>query len=349
MQKETTQHYTAWDIGGAHLKAARCTAAGKLIDVIELMCPLWQGINQLTIALQSATEQLHNHTDRHVITMTGELADCFENRQTGVSEILNCVEQHLPDAVVWVFSRYGLLSVKAAKQHWQAVAAMNWLASVRWLALTHPQAMFIDIGSTTTDLVCIKQGEPQLTAYDDIDRLASAELRYSGVIRTPLMAITSHAPFKGRWHTLTAEVFATMADCWCLLEQLDASSLKDNSADGKDWQIENCQRRLARMLGTDRQAADTQHWQQLAHWFAEQQIQQLTNTSLHLLSAHTSLPEDAPIIGAGIGRFVAKEIAQRLNRPYLDFMTPVEAPLAELCCNYAPAAALALLAQRELA
>jgi (4-(4-[2-(gamma-L-glutamylamino)ethyl]phenoxymethyl)furan-2-yl)methanamine synthase len=31
------------------------------------------------------------------------------------------------------------------------------------------------------------------------------------------------------------------------------------------------------------------------------------------------LPQDAPIVGAGIGRFLAKQIAHDLNRTYLDY------------------------------
>jgi probable H4MPT-linked C1 transfer pathway protein len=339
---------TAWDIGGAHLKVARCSAEGEVLAAIELPCALWQGIETLQQAIQQAAQMLHNTTDQHYLTMTGELADIFADRQSGVRDILSCVQKCLPDQTLVVFSQQGFLTVDEAKQRWQSVASMNWLASVQWLALAHKDALFIDIGSTTTDIICIENAQPQLTATDDYGRLASGELRYTGVIRTPVMAVSSQAFFQGKWLTVAAEHFATMADCWRLVKQLEADALHDNSADGQGWQIIDCERRLARMLGTDRDQGNTCQWQQLATWFTEQQTQQITNSCLQVLSAH-SLPDKAPIIGAGVGRFVAQQIAIRLHRPYIDFSMNLPCPISTITANYAPAVALALLAHRQLA
>ena len=43
-----------WDVGGAHLKAA-LWEAGELRQVMQLACPLWQGIDRLRDALDQAT------------------------------------------------------------------------------------------------------------------------------------------------------------------------------------------------------------------------------------------------------------------------------------------------------
>ncbi len=54
----------------------------------------------------------------------------------------------------------------------------------------------------------------------------------------------------------------------------------------------------------------------------------------------------APVVGAGCGRFVAKAMAERLGRPYLDFADSIDAaPEArEMAARCAPAVAVALLA-----
>ena len=62
---------TGWDIGGAHLKVARCDTKGALLDVIQFTCPLWQGIEQLELAIQAAQKQLGNHDDIAAVTMPG--------------------------------------------------------------------------------------------------------------------------------------------------------------------------------------------------------------------------------------------------------------------------------------
>ena len=58
------------------------------------------------------------------------------------------------------------------------------------------------------------------------------------------------------------------------------------------------------------------------------------------------LSGEAPLVGAGVGRFLLADLAARLGRPYRDFATLVEGDEETCywaaCC--APAAAVALLA-----
>ena len=39
-----------WDVGGAHLKAVRIDAKGKLA-VMQVYCPLWRGLDALSAAI----------------------------------------------------------------------------------------------------------------------------------------------------------------------------------------------------------------------------------------------------------------------------------------------------------
>ena len=77
-----------WDVGGAHLKAARVTGAGKIARVAQAPCPLWQGIARLDDAYRDVLCELGGARARHVVTMTGESADCFANRIEGVRAIV---------------------------------------------------------------------------------------------------------------------------------------------------------------------------------------------------------------------------------------------------------------------
>ena len=58
-----------------------------------------------------------------------------------------------------------------------------------------------------------------------------------------------------------------------------------------------------------------------------------------------ALPPEAPLIGAGIGRFLAVELARRLRRPYRDFASLIAVPdhIAAAAADAAPAVAVALL------
>ena len=72
-----------------------------------------------------------------------------------------------------------------------AVAAANWAATARLVVAPHPDALLVDIGTTTTDIIPIVGGDVAATGWTDPDRLASGELVYTGRVRTPAEAIAS--------------------------------------------------------------------------------------------------------------------------------------------------------------
>ena len=78
-----------WDIGGAHLKCAALDAAGRLTGVWEVPCRLWEGLDRLEEALATLPTRLGQDTHRHALTMTGELADCFRDREEGVRALVS--------------------------------------------------------------------------------------------------------------------------------------------------------------------------------------------------------------------------------------------------------------------
>ncbi len=98
------------------------------------------------------------------------------------------------------------------------------------------------------------------------------------------------------------------------------------------------------MLGRDASEAALTEWVDVARHFASCQLAEIEAAARQLI-AREALPAGAPIIGAGCGRFVAKELAARLLRPYRDFADMVDcAPEArEMAARCAPAVAVAIL------
>lgn len=344
----TQNMITAWDIGGAHLKVAQCTQQGELRQVFELPCPLWQGIDQLEKAIDTAIQNLKQSAHVNAITMTGELVDIFPDRQAGVAAIIECVETRLNKHHCHIYAgAHGWLTPKEAIADWQHVASLNWHASAAYTASHVKQGLFIDIGSTTSDIIAIDAHLVQAKAYTDYQRQANSELHYTGVIRTPLIAIAHSVPFDNKTIRIAAEVFATSGDCWSITGQLNPNHIQDHSSDGQPWQKQDCIRRLARLLGTDGYNFPEQDWLALANWFTQQQSQQLQQACQNVLSHHNSVSPQAPIIGAGIGRFMAREFAEQLGSPYIEF-GELTSPHSSQAADHAPAAAIALLACQQL-
>jgi len=181
--------------------------------------------------------------------------------------------------------------------------------------------------------------------YTDAERLAAGELVYTGMVRSFAMAVAERAPFGGRWSPLVNENFATMADVYRILGQLPEGVDQMATADGRAKTVAASRARLARMIGCDVEAAGDAEWRMLAQWFAERQIRTIIDGAMLVLSA-VGMPADAPILGAGIGDSITREIARRLERKHVPFddILKVAPHARERASQCAPAAALAALA-----
>jgi probable H4MPT-linked C1 transfer pathway protein len=334
-----------WDIGGAHLKAA-CVKNGRVEAVFQAATPLWLGLGSLEEAFDAIRTQLGG-ADRHVITMTGELCDAFPSRQEGVAGLAAIAANHLAPAAPSIYAgRAGFVELGEAAPHAADIASANWHASAALLALRLRDALFVDIGSTTADLIPIVAGRVAAVGYSDAERLASGELIYTGMTRSFVMSLASRAPFRGVWTPLMNEYFASSADVHRILGDLLDGADKMPTADGREKTVEASRARLARMVGREADEGADSEWIGLAAWFAEAQIRQISDAASLRLSRN-DVPVAAPVIAAGVGEGLAAEVARRLRRPCVGFSSLISAPAEASHC--APAVAVALLAANERA
>jgi len=332
-----------WDIGGVHLKAARADN-GRIVEALQIASPLRSGLEPLIRAFAQAKAELGG-VERHVVTMTGELADTFSSRPEGVERLAMLAARELAGAAVSIYAGpAGYVSPERARAHAGEIASANWHACAALVARHRRNALFLDMGSTTTDVVPVIGGEIAARGYTDVQRLAAGELVYTGLVRGFVMATADRAPFNGIWTPLINENFANMADVHRILGALPADADQMATADGREKTPAASRARLARMIGADAADADSASWLALARWFAEMQMRAIVDAVM-LASSHCEPPPDAPMVGAGVGTQVIQEIARRVGRSYVGFdellqVTPQARTGASRC---APAAALALL------
>jgi len=226
----------------------------------------------------------------------------------------------------------------------EPVASANWHATAQLVATSCRDGLLVDIGSTTADLVPLRAGLVAARGRDDAGRMAHEELVYTGVIRTPVMAVARQVALGGERLGVMAEYFASMADVYRLTGELPPHADQQPSADGRGKSFAESRARLARMVGRDAASLPDGAWTALAHELASCQTAALESACRRVLSALLP-PSDAPVIGAGVGRFLAEELARRLRQRYLGFAALVDAEpaVAALAADCAPAAAVALL------
>ena len=315
----SVEHVIGWDLGGAHLKVAVVAADGEVRRVVQHACPLWQGLEQFHRAVKLSLATLPEGLVLHAVTMTGELVDLFTNRKQGVRALIDGMTRHISPGRIRVYAgQLGFLDADQAIENIGRVASANWLASATFAATHASQGLFVDVGSTTTDIIPFRNGQIAARGYRDYDRLRNDELIYTGVVRTPVMSLARRVPFEGTWINLMNESFATTADVYRLTNALPEHADLLPSADGGGKLAIDSARRLARMLGRDVETAPLAAWKGVASYLAERQLNLIAdacacNLSLGIVS------NDSLLVGAGIGRFLVRALASRLERPYRDF------------------------------
>ena len=302
-----------WDVGGAHLKAALVSGDGEVLQVYQVACPLWRGMEELERALVEILGRFETLPQRHVVTMTGELVDIFPNRLAGVRQISALMVERLSGEVLFYSAKQNFVTYSQVDICAESIASANWHASASLIAKTVEHGLLVDIGSTTTDLILLSGGLVASQGFNDAERMRHDELIYAGVVRTPLMALCHKIMFKGYLMNVAAEHFATTADVYRLTGELELEDDMAATADGMSKTELETARRLARMIGHDVEDADISAWRMLAFAFREAQLERLQEATHHLLDA-----KHAHLIGAGAGRFLVRALAERLKKPYVD-------------------------------
>lgn len=348
-----TKAMIGWDVGGAHLKAVLTNEEGLLLKAKQLNCPLWKGIDQLGNAVEVMMQSFGMQVKEtgHVVTMTGELVDLFDNRAIGVKTIADYMTEILSEEVKFYrISPHAddcFIELSDIEQHAKAVASANWHASAMWLANHIEDAIFVDIGSTTTDIVHIANHQVILHGVTDAERMQHDSLVYTGVVRTPVMALAQTLEIDGQKTNVAAEYFATMADVYRLTQELPPSVDVAETADGADKSLRSSARRLARMVGYDEEDKPMHIWTAFAEGCRQTHINRL-------IDAIKRYPRNdgVPIISAGAGSFLVQALAQQLEQPYQPMSTILNDQLSQenvqLATTCFPAYAIAQLGVRRL-
>ena len=334
-----------WDVGGANIKAAlvgedrRTPNTGP--TVIERPFPLWREPDGLAAVLAETAERLGNARDVRTmaVTMTAELADCFATKRDGVAFVLDAFRTAFPGVEPWVYGVDGRFRLaEEARQRPIEVAAANWRASATLVARTFPDALFLDVGSTTTDIIPIVAGGVAVRGRTDPARLQSGELVYTGALRTPICAIVRSIPLGGRRCRVAAEHFAVAADVYVWLGRIEERDYTCETPDGRGHSRSEAGARLARMICADLEMLGPADITAIAEHVARAQVKQVKN-GIRQVTRRLGPACPRVAVLAGQGAFMARRAAEELGLTIRDLASEVGCAAARA----APAAAVAIL------
>jgi len=334
------------DIGGANLKAASSQgqAVSRVFSIWRDPDRLGQELAELLGGLPAA--------DALAVTMTAELADCFVTKAQGVRRILEAVVETAAGRPVVVWQTGGeFVAVADAKELPQLVAAANWhaLATFSGRLAETGEALLIDIGSTTTDLIPMLDGMPVPWGLTDRNRLASHELVYTGVGRTPVCSLASEVTLDDRPVGLAAELFATTGDVYLLTGDLPPDAGCHDTADGRPATRADAARRLARMLCCDQTEISDEELIDVAGQIATIQLDRLGAAVRRVIGISQDPNPPETVLVSGSGTFLARRLVAShpdlAGARLVDLTECFSADVATAACAFA----IARLAQERVA
>ena len=194
-------------------------------------------------------------------------------------------------------------------------AATNWIAAAREMARSIGDGIWIDVGSTTTDIIPIKENTLYVRGRNDTERLRFGELVYTGLIRSNPNALASRLPFKGDWYRTSNEYFALMGDCYLLLGEIDPEDYSCTPPDSGSVSTEGAARRLARLICADASLAKPEDLLPLAGYLKERQIGLIVDALYQVCSEpHVK----GPAVVTGAGQSLGIQAALRTNLSILN-------------------------------
>ena len=229
-----------FDIGGANTDLAIVEYEnGEIKDIQTVFeyLPMWSQNERLGNVLYDLIEKICpvDEIDAVGISMTAELVDAFETKAQGVLDIATTCEK-LFDCPVAYIGTDKVLSLAELIANPIEVAAANWIATSHIVAEIEKDCIFVDTGSTTTDIIPIKDGKECAVA---------------------------------------SELFAITADVYNVLDLIKDEDYVCATCDGAGKSKEESARRISRVVCADLDILSMDDIKEMADYIHKEQVKQI--------------------------------------------------------------------------
>ncbi|WP_424356310.1 hydantoinase/oxoprolinase family protein [Methanobacterium sp. MBAC-LM] len=302
--------------------------------------PMWLKNNELGDALLRLLGDDLKDIDAVGICMTAELVDAYKTKREGVIDIAKKSKESFPVPVGFIGIN-GVLSFEELVERPDEVAAANWIATSKIAAEIEENCIMIDTGSTTTDIIPIKNGSECAKGRSDLERLKTGELVYSATLRTNLAAIVDKVPLGDEWVRVSSELFAATADIHTVLGNITEEDYSCSTCDGAGKSKEECMRRISRVICGDMDMLSESDIEKIAAYIYKRQAEKVAEALLEVSERENITKVVTTGLGMGIFGAKAAEVAGLES-------TGMDTILKKDECVVAPAVGTALMMRDSL-
>lgn len=334
-----------FDIGGANTDLAIIDFENgeiKNIDVDFAYLPMWSNNDDLSQVLVELIENICSisEIDAVGISMTAELVDAYDTKKDGVLDVVKKCEDTFSCPIAYV-GIDGMMSKEEIEKTPLKAAAANWIATAQIATLISDNCIFIDTGSTTTDIIPIKNGKECAIGKSDFDRSATGELVYTGTLRTNLASFLDKIEFNGKKYRVASELFAQTADVYRFLNLITEDDYVCDTFDGESKSKIDCAKRIARVVCADLEMLSENDIVEISKFIHQKQIEQIADG---LKQVHETQNLDL-IITTGLGKDILDKPAAELLGLEVKSMGDI---LTDEECVVAPAVGTAVMMDKYI-
>jgi len=309
-----------FDVGGANTKAAyikKEKGTSALVSVAAEYFPIWKNPERLSQVMLWLKQRLDAEEITALgITMTAELSDVYQTKRDGVRHILGCVQDAFPNLPLYVLnSDASLFSAEQTISEPLKAAAANWAATGWLIAQKLPNAVVVDVGSTSTSIIPIVNSKVAAMGKTDLDKLVCGELVYTGSLRTNIAAITQSIPTSHGIASVASELFALSGDVHLALGHIATADCTAETADGRGKSMPEALARLARVVCADTDMLSEKEILEIARFIYGKQVEQISSP-LKKVYAYTKdkANSEVPVVVTGLGKdFLARKAAEQAD------------------------------------
>jgi len=333
-----------FDKGGANTDIALVDfdESGNIIRVETdfIYLPMWIKKDKLKEALKDLLGSSVDEVDAVGVSMTAELVDAYKTKKEGVLDIAKKSVDSFSVPVGFV-GLDGIMDISKVFEEPTKVAAANWIATAPLASKIQPNCILIDIGSTTTDIIPIKNGKECAKGRSDLERLKTGELIYSGALRTNVAALVEKVPLDGTMMRIASELFAVTADIQIILGNISKEEYTCDTMDGSGKSIDDCMRRISRVICGDMDALKPDEIKAIANYIYSEQVKKISEALLEVSKRNNI----SKVVTTGLGMDVLGAKACELAG--LEY-TGMDKILKKEDCVVAPAVGTAILIEQYL-
>lgn len=237
------------------------------------------------------------------------------DNQRGLASLNNWLRGAFPETPVYHLTAEGnCVRIEDTDNHpVYSFMGTNFYPSAFIASKVVEEGILVDIGTSSTDIIAIKNGKPHVIALDrpDYNRLATGELKFSGSLYTPLEYLAQEVPFRGVMTAICPGV-AWTGHVYAHLGYITPELMQEHFK--TPWGYEDAHHRLARYMCYDHLLVSEEETTNIANYLQKKQVE-MTKASLLQVAEGAGLKrEGLTVVALGLGtQLIIKPVADELG------------------------------------